>query len=101
MVARTLLTRSTFRIVSTPTRYPLFARYTPLPARIPLFARYAPLPAGIPLLARAMSDVKTGAVLDASELADGEMKIVDFEGGQVLLSKVKGEVVSVAYVGRS
>lgn len=39
-----------------------------------------------------MSDVKTGAVLDDTELGDGQMKIVDFEGGQVLLSRVNGTV---------
>lgn len=42
-----------------------------------------------------MSDIKTGAVLDASELKDGEMKMVDFEGGQVLLARIKGELVSM------
>lgn len=51
-----------------------------------------------PPFARAMSDIKTGAVLDASELQDGQMKMVDFEGGQVLLSKVNGEVVSVLVI---
>jgi hypothetical protein len=40
-----------------------------------------------------MSDSKTLAVLDASELAEGKMKAVEFDGGKVLLSKINGLVV--------
>lgn len=39
-----------------------------------------------------MSDLKTLPVLDASQLQEGEHKAVDFDGGRVLLSKIKGQV---------
>ncbi|GFZ43525.1 hypothetical protein JCM24511_01245 [Saitozyma sp. JCM 24511] len=39
-----------------------------------------------------INDVKTQAVLDASELPEGKMKTVEFEGGKVLLSHVKGQI---------
>ncbi|KLT42943.1 hypothetical protein CC85DRAFT_285101 [Cutaneotrichosporon oleaginosum] len=39
-----------------------------------------------------MSEMKTGPVLDTSELPDGAMKAVPFEGGEVLLSRVNGKV---------
>lgn len=40
-----------------------------------------------------MSDIKTATTIDASELPAGSMKIVEFGGGKVLLSNVKGEIV--------
>ncbi len=40
-----------------------------------------------------MSETKTVAVCDASELKDGEMKQVEFDDGKVLLSKVQGKIV--------
>lgn len=42
---------------------------------------------------RAMSDVKT-ATIEASELPAGTMKMVEVGEGQVLVSNVKGEIVS-------
>lgn len=49
---------------------------------------------------RAMSDLKSLEVLEASELNEGQVKAVDFDGGRVLLSKVKGEIVGCAGVLR-
>lgn len=48
----------------------------------------------IPRYYGAMSDIKTLPVLDDKDLADGEHKAVDFDGTKILLSRVKGEVVS-------
>jgi len=42
---------------------------------------------------------KTLPVLDASELAEGSMKTVEFDGGKVLLSKINGQVVSTKFLG--
>ncbi|KAL1410632.1 Apoptosis-inducing factor 1 [Vanrija albida] len=39
-----------------------------------------------------MSDIKTLPVLDDKDLAEGQLKAVDFDGSKVLLSRVKGEV---------
>ncbi|KAL7419530.1 Apoptosis-inducing factor 1 [Cryptotrichosporon argae] len=39
---------------------------------------------------------KTVQVLDADQLGEGQMKAVDFEGGKVLLSKIKGEVYATS-----
>jgi len=38
------------------------------------------------------SDIVTKEVLDLSELKEGQMKAVDFEGGKVLLSNIKGQI---------
>lgn len=43
-----------------------------------------------------MSDIKT-ATLDASELPAGTMKMVEVGEGKVLVSNVKGEIVSYQY----
>ncbi|ORY32308.1 hypothetical protein BCR39DRAFT_523859 [Naematelia encephala] len=43
-----------------------------------------------------MGDIKTATVLDESELSDGQMKSVDFEGGKVLVSKIKGQVYATS-----
>ncbi|KAK4688003.1 apoptosis-inducing factor 3, partial [Tremellales sp. Uapishka_1] len=44
------------------------------------------------------SDLKEIAVLDASELGEGQMKTVPFGDGKVLLSKIKGEVYATSAV---
>ncbi|BEI83561.1 hypothetical protein CcaverHIS002_0401650 [Cutaneotrichosporon cavernicola] len=76
---RALLTRSLSLRLALPT-----SRRVPLPPLVSAYNR--------PIVIRAMSDIKTGAVLDAAELGEGQMKMVDFEGGEVLLSKVNGIV---------
>lgn len=43
-----------------------------------------------------MSETKTVAVCDASELKDGEMKQVEFDDGKVLLSKVQGKIYATS-----
>lgn len=47
-----------------------------------------------------MSDIKT-ATIDASELPAGTMKMVEVGEGKVLVSNVKGEIVSCLNVSDS
>lgn len=76
------------------TRLPLRSLQNTVFSRIPLAAQ-----AKAAFVTRTMassSDVKTHEVLDSSELKDGQHKAVDFAGGKVLLSKIKGQVYATS-----